>query len=337
MFFKAMPLVAAAVLAMAPAAADAAETDSLRFAIPGASTISTTYTHIFRPWMDRINADARGSIKVEAFFNIATFQNAYDRVVNGVADIGYSGIGTLGGKFPGSNVAELPSDLNSSEIGSAALWKLYEKGLISGEFSDVRLLAIFVFPQNMLNASRPITSLDQFKGLRIATMSRGAAKIATRLGAAPLTAGPASLYTILQRHTADAAVTGWNGLVVFKIAEVTSHHIDLGLDSGGGVVLMNKAAYAKLPAGGKQAIDKNTGFDASRSIGAAWDKLYAAAKEKVRNMPGHTIVTLSDAEKARFDKDIAAPIREEWVKETANGAAILAAYEAEVAKLRPAK
>jgi TRAP-type transport system periplasmic protein len=330
--FKTMTLVAAGLSLLgvsAPARAEQGE--MLRFAIPSASTISTTYTQVFRPWMDKVNAD--GSVRLEPFFNIATFRNAYDRVVNRVADVGYAGISGMRGKLPGSNVAELPTDLDSSEIGSAALWRLYEKGLISGEYNEVRLLAIFVFPQNRLNSSRPIKSLADVKGMRVATMSRGAAEIVTRLGGAPVTGNPASLYGIMQHHTADAAVTGWNGLVTFKLGEVTSYHIDQGFDSGGGVVLMNKDVYAKLPAKAKAAIDTNSGYAASRMIGAAWDKLYAAAKEKIRSTPGHTIVELTPAEKTHFQKDIAAPIRAEWVKETKNGAAILAAFEAETAKL----
>jgi len=325
----------APLIASGPAWAD--EPVTLRFAIPGASLISTTYTAVFQPWIARVEADADGSLSLQASFSIANFANVYDRVVNGVADIGYAGVGVIGGKFPGSNVVELPSDVASSSVAAGAFWKLYQDGLIAAEYREVRPLAFFTFPQNMLTSPKPITTLADIKGLRVAILSKGAGEIVTRFGGAPISTGPAGFYDVLQRQTVDAAIIGWNGLVVFKLTEVTNHHIAFGLDSGGGVVMMNKDADAKLPAKAKQAIDRNSGFAASRALGAAWDKLYADAQDAVRKLPGHTIVSLTQADKDSFVRDVAGPMTEEWAKRTPNGPAILAAYRAEVAKLRPAR
>ena len=337
MLRKVITLAATIAPLILSSATGAQETPTLRFAIPGASPMSSTWVAVFQPWIAKVEADGEGGIKVQEFFNIANFGNVYDRVINAVADIGYTGMGQAGGKFPLSNVVQLPSDIASSRDAAGAFWKLYENGLIASEFTEVRPLAFFIFPQNMLSSPRPVTSLADVKGLRVAVLSKGGGDIVERLGGAPISTVPSSFYEVLQRRTVDAAIIGWNGLMTFKLTEVSTNHIAFGLDSGGAAVLMNKDAYAKLPAKAKQAIDKNSGVATSQTMGAAWDKLYADAQEVVRRMPGQTIVTMTQADKDRYAREVVAPLTDEWVKKTPNGAAILAAYRAEVTKFRQAR
>ena len=325
----------APLIASTPAVAD--EPITLRFAVPGASPVSSTFTGVVRPWAARVEADADGALKLQAFFNIANFGNVYDRVTSGVADVGYIVLGPLGGKFRGAGVVELPSDIGGAREGAGAFWKMVEDGLVSAEFAEVRPLAVFVFPQNMMNTTRPISSLADVKGLRVATLSKGAADIANRLGGAPISTNPAGLYELLQRRTVDAAIIGWLGLAVFELPEVTTHHALIGLDSGGGALVMNQDAYARLPAKAKRAVDRNTGAAASLALGASFDKIFADAERAVRGAPGRTFVTVTPAERERFAREVAGPLTEEWVKKTPNGAAILAAYRAEAVRLRQAR
>jgi len=337
MFRKGISIAAtiATLIAASPAAAD--EPITLRFAIPGASPTSSTYTGVFQPWMAQVEADAAGNLKLQEFFTIANFGNVYDRVVNGVADLGYMVLGSMGGKFPGSSVVELPSDIAYGREGAGAFWKLYQDGTVTAEYREVRPLALFVFPQNVLSSPKAVATLADLKGLRVATLSKGAGDIVERLGGAPMSTNPAGIYEILQRRTADAAIIGWLGLTSLKLAEVTNYHVALGLDSGGGALVMNKDVYDKLPVKAKQAIDKNSGSAASQALGGSFDRVYANAENIVRNLPGHFIVSVTQADKERYARDIAGPLTAEWVQKTPNGAAILAAYRAEAGKLRQAR
>src|SRR6185312_12722483 len=100
-------------------------------------------------------------------------------------------------------------------------------------------------------------------------------------------------------HGTDGVIIGWLGLVGFKLAEVTDHHLVIGLGSGGGFLLMNKTAYDKLPGHAKAALDKHSGYEASRdAFGAALDRIYANSQAIVRGQPNQTISTLSPEELA---------------------------------------
>ncbi|HLI23231.1 MAG TPA: hypothetical protein VKV32_19050, partial [Stellaceae bacterium] len=251
-------------LAMAlPALAE--EPVTLRFALPGSGTFSPTWSQMLQPWINKVEADSDGTLKLQPFFGnaLADLFNIYDRIVSGAADLGSGVQGSIGGKFPGSSVVELPSDIGGRD-GAAAFWKIYQDGLIASEYRDVKVIALFVYPQSFLNANKPVARLADAKGLRFATLTKADAGMAQRLGGAPLSTNPMEVYGILQHHGADGVIIGWLGLVGFKLDEVTDHHLVVGLGSGGGFILMNKDAYAKLPAKAKAAIDKNSGYNASR-------------------------------------------------------------------------
>jgi TRAP-type C4-dicarboxylate transport system substrate-binding protein len=317
-----------------PGRADDAVT--LRFAVPGSGPSSPSWSMMWQPWIEKVEKDSNGTLTLQPFFNgtIATIANVFDRVVGGAADIGTGVQGSIGGKFPGSSVVELPSDIGGRD-GAAAFWKLYQDGLIAPEYGEVHVVSLFVYPQSFLNANKPIARLDDVKGLKIATLTKADADVAQRLGAAPISTTPVDLYEILQRRTAEGVIIGWFGLVGFKLHEVTNHHLIAGLGSGGSYLVMNKDSYARLPPQAKAALDQNSGYDTSRdAFGAAMDRIYAASQNIVRGLPGHTITPLAGADTDRYQHDLVQPVIADWQARIPNGPAIFAAYRSEAARVR---
>jgi TRAP-type C4-dicarboxylate transport system substrate-binding protein len=96
---------------------------------------------------------------------------------------------------------------------------------------------------------------------------------------------------------------------------------------------MNKATYAKLPDKARAAVDRHSGETFAKRMGAAVEVMEKEGRERVRAMAGHTLAEIDPAEAARWRERIA-PVVEEWVKRTPNGAEVLAAYRAEIAKIR---
>jgi TRAP-type C4-dicarboxylate transport system substrate-binding protein len=335
MMKKLAVVFAAAVLA---SAAQADEPTTLRFAIPGSGPQSPTWALLWQPWIQKVEADADGTLKLQTYFGgtLANLFNVYDRVGSGVAEIGTGVQGSVGGKFPGSSVVELPSDIAGKE-GAPGFWKIFQDGLISAEYTETKPIFLFIYPQSFLNTTKPIAKLDDVKGLKIATLTRADAEVANRLGGAPVTTNPAEVYEMLQRGGANGIIIGWLGLVGFKLAEVTNNHVVVGLGSGGAFLVTNKEAYAKLPEKARAAIDKNGGTAGSKWAGEQIDLIYSNSEKIVRGLPSHNIGPLAPAEYARYQKEIVTPLTEDWKKRIPNGEAILAAYRAEVLKVRAEK
>lgn len=327
-------IIAAAVVMLA-ATARADEPVTLRLALPGTTTTMPNWTGLWGPWIARVEADAQGSLKLQPFFGttLANFGNVYDRVVGGAADLGAAVQGSIGGKFPLSTVVELPSDITAKE-GAPAFWKLYQDGLIAGEYGAIKPLALFVYPQSFLSAQKPVRRLSELKGLRIATLTKVNSRVVESLGAAPISTSPPDLSEMLLRHTADGAVIGWLGVHEYKLDEVTNYHLSVGLGSGGGMMMMNKDVYAKLSPQAKAALDMNTGYAASEQLGISLDQIYTSSEAEVRKLPGHFIAPLAPADKDQYDKQVVEAEVDAWVKNTPNGAAILSAYRDEAIKVR---
>jgi TRAP-type C4-dicarboxylate transport system substrate-binding protein len=98
---------------------------------------------------------------------------------------------------------------------------------------------------------------------------------------------------------------------------------------------MNKDTYAKLPAPARASIDKHAGAPISERLGALNDAIGEEDRAKVKAMPNQTLFELTPDEAKRWAQRIA-PVVDEWLKETPNGAAVLAAYKAELEKIRAA-
>jgi TRAP-type C4-dicarboxylate transport system substrate-binding protein len=331
-------VVAAActLLSAAPVFAQS-EPIQLKWAYPSPPT-SWTNTKGIAPWSKAVEADAGGTIEFKLYpgGSIGTFRTVYDRLMNGVADVAFGTFGEITGQYQKTTVSQVPSDVQrSSEVG-IALWRLYDKGIISDEYGQVKPLALFSFGLPVLHSVKPLNRIEELRGTKVIATSRTVGQSYTLLGAAPITLTPAELYSALQRGLAAGASNSWPGGVVFKLDEVTKHHLDMPFGLGGGYFFMNKDAYAKLPDKARAAIDRHAGEGFSRMVGLASDEEDTEARAKIMANPGHFHDKLSPEEAARW-KQLLTPIAEEWVAATPDGAKVLAAYRAELAAMRTAR
>jgi TRAP-type C4-dicarboxylate transport system substrate-binding protein len=288
----------------------------------------------FTPWANAVSRDSGGTLKVEMFFGgtLGNFAVTYDRVVDGVADIGFILTGMAGGKLKQQDVAALPFESKTSTEAAVALWKLYEKGVTAAEFNQIKPLGIWVFPNAALHTKDPVKTLDDMKGKKIVASNLAAAKITTALGGTPVTLGPHEAYQAISRGTADGSLMPFTGMAVFKVHEVTKHHLDEALGSDSAMLFMNKQSYDKLPAKAKAAIDKNSYLPLARKLG----EKTTAEWERTRNLVKDTVTTLAPAEQKKW-QDALAPIAKEWAASTPGGDKVLAAFRAEVAAERAGK
>jgi TRAP-type C4-dicarboxylate transport system substrate-binding protein len=298
-----------------------------------APPVSPVYLGAFKPWGDRIAKDGEGAFTVQFFpaSAIANSTNIYDRLVNGVLEVAYNIHGPLAGKFPKTSVAELPFLAHEAERSSVALWNLHENGTLAQEYAEVKPLALFIYPQFDIHVSKPIRAMEDLKGLKLSAGSRVLGEIVEALGATPISLSPPELYQAASRHTINGVTMAWTGVLQFKIAEVTSYHLETQLGSSTGFVLMNKDVYARLPQKGKDAIDRNSGRILSQNFGKALDKVAADQRAEVSKMPDHQVASLPAAEQARWEAAMR-PIYQSWIARTPDGEKVLASFRAELKK-----
>jgi TRAP-type C4-dicarboxylate transport system substrate-binding protein len=318
--------LAAASLAVAAEPAVAADPVVLKFNSP-APPPSFLHAGAFNPWAKAVTEASGGTLKVEMYYGgtLGGFGVTYDRVLDGVADIGFILTALAKGKFRQQDVAALPFESKTSLAAATALWKIYEKGVTAGEFDAVKPLGIWTFPNSAVNSRSPVKSLDDLKGKKLTVSNPIAGRTVVALGAAPVAMPPSDVYQALSRGLADMALMPFTGVATFKIDDVAKHHVDVALGADSAIVFMNRRKWDALPAKAKAAIDKHSYLSFSQTLGRAADAEWARSRGSLKD-----VSELSDAEEARWKK-LVAPVAAQWAKETPNGAKVLEAFRAEVA------
>ena len=332
------PRLACATLALLvatlPFAAQAADPVLLRFA---STTVPQSKVNVWgiTPWIEDVHKAAGDALEIKLFTGtaVANVENVYDRTVQGVVDASFGIFGPYFDIFPRVMVGGLPFEASNCTETAIALWRLFDRGLISEEFAKVKVLSLFTFAPPAINSNRPIRTADDMKGIKIAASGRIVSDMMKAVGATPITMGPPDFYQAMQRGLVHAIAVGWPAIMSFRLDEVSKYHLETETGQFPAFVFMNKDAYARLPEAGRRAIDQHSGEPFFRRMGNVTDRQDAEGRELTRAKPGQVIEKLAPEEAARW-KRLAAPIVEQWAKTTPNGEAILAAFRQEIQNVR---
>jgi len=289
---------------------------------------------VLAPWGKEIEEATKGAVTVQIFVGptLATFGNVYDRVTNGVVDLGWGLHGPYGTKFQKSSVTTLPGFQTTGPQCTTALWQLIATGVIADEYSAVKPLAIGCFPGSSFISQKPVRTTDDFKGLKVGVGSKMLGEEMSLLGAAPVTMTTSEVYQSLQRGLIDVSAIGWAAVAAFKLHEVSKNGFEAPLGHSTNFLLMNKESFAKLPADAQRVIEAKSGAPLAERMGNAGHQETQHGRHMVEQIPGYTISTMPPADLSKLQKTMQ-PLVDEWVKTTPDGARVLAAYKAELAKV----
>jgi len=291
---------------------------------------------VLHPWADRINEQGKGVIHIDVRDGeaIANLSNFYSRVQDDVIQISWGLQSAIGGKFPRTLVGALPFEVDKAEKGSVALWRVYKSGLLDAEYDTVQPLYVITFPPAGIHFAKPPKTLESLAGLKLATGSKIGGDTIARLGGTPISMVTSDYYTAVQRGMVDAVLVQWTAFQPFKLEDVTFYHVEAELGGATGMVFMAKQKYAALPPAARKVLDDNSGEAESRVYGAFWDDVNREGHDMVKALGDkHQIVTPSPQIVAKWREEVA-PVVDDYVKTTPDGAKVLAAFRGEMEKLK---
>ncbi|WP_289051647.1 TRAP transporter substrate-binding protein [uncultured Psychrobacter sp.] len=230
---------------------------------------------IFEPWAKKVEEDSNGRLKVEVYpsATLSKADTAYESTVKGTIDIGSQVQGYTSGRFPLTQIAELPGLSNSSTQTGCMLQTLYENGAISSEYEDSHLLFMFATgPGTLHTTDKLIRTPEDMKGMRIRRPSAVAGDIIESMGASPVGLPANDIYTSLQRGVVDGLSFPWEAITTFKLDELTKYHTNIPFYSSALMMTMNKEKYESLPDDLKKVIDDNSGMALTKKVGKMWDR-----------------------------------------------------------------
>ncbi|GAA5236589.1 TRAP transporter substrate-binding protein [Verticiella sediminum] len=196
-------------------------------AITQSSPAIPQYTQVDQPLLrDGLQAASNGRIQV----SLASWP---ERNVNGPevlrlvrsgqVEIAAAALTVVSGDVPlldGGDLAGMNLTIEQARKVSDAIKPAANQSL---ERLGVKILALYPFSGQMLFCNKPVSGLNSLKGLKVRGNGPSAADLITALGGTPVSVAFGEVYSALELHTVDCALTGSGSGNGMKWNEVATH------------------------------------------------------------------------------------------------------------------
>lgn len=299
--------------------------------------VSNVHTKLLTPWVKKIEAESGGNLKIDIYPSMqlgGTPPQLYDQARDGVADIVWTLPGNTPGRFPSTEVFELPFVAARQGIINAKAAQEFADTHLKDETKDVKLISFWAHDHGLIHANRQVRTMEDLKGLKLRFPTRLAGEALKALGATAIGMPIPQVPESLAQRVIDGCVVPWEVVPAVKVHELVKFHTEIPgsptLYTTTFFLAMNRAKYEGLPADLKKVLDANSGMTFAAMAGKMWDDAGAAVFEMVKAR-GNTITTITEEEKAKWVKTTE-PVIEAWTKQAKDGAKLLAAARALLTK-----
>ncbi|MEM9577336.1 MAG: TRAP transporter substrate-binding protein [Pseudomonadota bacterium] len=310
-------LAGAAALAAGFGAAPATAQDvtlTLHQFLPPQATVPK---QILDVWADNVEEASDGRIKIDRFPSMQLGgrpPELMDQAIDGVADIVWTVVGYTPGRFPRTEVFELPFMMTNARAASRAYWEMFDTHMRDTDFKDVEILGAWVHGPGIIHSNKEVRVPADMEGLKVRGGSRLVNSLLEKVGAEPVGMPVPAVPEGLSKGVIDGTTIPWEVTTALKIPELVGHHTEFegnALYVLTFVLAMNKDRYDSLPADLQKVIDNNSGVEFSVFAGGVMEDNDAPAR-KIAADRGNNIVTISEADAAAW-REVSDPIYAEWV------------------------
>ena len=311
-----LKLVGAAALAVEIGSAAQAQevTLSLHQFLPAQANVPKLVLDV---WADNVEAASNGRIEIDRYPSMQLGgrpPELMDQAIDGVADIVWTVVGYTPGRYPSTEVFELPFMMTNARAMSSAYWQMYEKHMKDTEFKDVHILGTWVHGPGMIHVNKEVKTPADMEGLKIRGGSRTVNALLAKMGATPVGMPVPAVPEGLSKGVIDGTTIPWEVTGALKIPELVNNHTefeDNALYVLTFVLAMNKDRYEGLPADLQKVIDDNSGLEFSIFAGGTQADADGPARQAAVDR-GNNIVTVSGSELDAW-RAVSQPIFAEWV------------------------
>ncbi|MEL6607604.1 MAG: TRAP transporter substrate-binding protein [Pseudomonadota bacterium] len=249
--------------------------------LPAGSTVPREIVHV---WADKIEEESQNRIKIDRFSGMALGgapPELMDQTIDGVTDIAWTVVGYTPGRFPQTEVFELPFQLRDGAEASCAFWTMYEEHMTE-DFADVKVLGTWVHGPGVIHSAEPVETPADLDGLKVRGGSRIVNEVLEAAGATPVGMPVPAVPEALSKGVIDATTIPWEVTGSLKTSDLVEYHTEFEgewLYTLTFVMVMNKDVFAGLPADLQAVIEENSGLDFSIFAGKTQQAFDAPERE----------------------------------------------------------
>lgn len=234
----------------------------------------------------------------------------FDSIAKGIADVGFSMASFSKGRFPLTEVLDLPLGYESVTQATRLANAFYRK-FRAKEFDDVRVMYMGASPlQRFFTKSKPVNKVDDIKGLKIRGTGNSS-RVVQLLGGAPVGMPITDVYDSLSRGVIEGVITGYEPMKEYRLAEVTGFATEFRDNFVvAGYTVMNKQKWQSISPEDQKIIEAINEEWIEKQANL-WEVEDQAGKDFLIQRGGK-IIKLSAEENARWNKSVA-PMLDEYV------------------------
>jgi TRAP-type transport system periplasmic protein len=275
--------------------------------------ITHKQTPLLESWCKEVEKRSNGKVKVNYYpgGTLVPATQTYDAVTRGISDVGNHVLGYTVGRFPLTEVIDLPHGYPNNTVATKLANAFYAK-FKPKEFNDVKVLWFHAQSPGLIHTkTKPINKLEDLKGMKMRTYGSNA-ELMKLLGGVPVAMPMGDVYDALSRGVADGLMCAYEALEGFRVGELTKYSTENYATSytAAFVMVMNKDTWNSMPPDVQQMIDKLS-VEYADKYAAMWDEIDKAGKEYMIKRGGK-IISLSKEEEAKWVEK-AEPLFTEYV------------------------
>ncbi|MGH7325082.1 MAG: TRAP transporter substrate-binding protein [Candidatus Rokuibacteriota bacterium] len=271
------------------------------------------HTQNIKQFLDDVQKAAAGKLEITLHANQSLFKLTETKraVQSGQVQVGELLLANFGNEDPIFDVSSVPF-LADTYPKAKKLWEV-TRPIIAERLArqGIRLLYGVPWPPQGFYTKTPVTSVADFKGLKMRTYSVQTARMAELMGAIPTTVQfsevPQAFGTGLVASMYTSPQTGLDT----QAWDFSRHFTSVGGNHTMNVVIVNEAAFKRLPADVQAAM-----LDAAQKAEArGWKMSEEVTSKQIQTLKdkGMTVVDASPEFRAQLEK-IGATLTEEWAK-----------------------
>jgi TRAP-type C4-dicarboxylate transport system substrate-binding protein len=320
-------------LALLPAAA-AAEPIKLKLAFY-TSDRASVYHAAVKPFVDAVNAEAKGLVEIEVFFSGALGKSQAQQpqlVLDGVADMAFVIPGMVPHRFADNAVVELPGLYRSLREATLTYTRLIAANRLKG-YDEFFVIGAYGSEPESIHARPPVTSLASLKGKKIRSNNSTESVVLEKLGVQAVVMPVNMISEAISSGELDGAAVPASMLFEFGIARVATYHYSLPISPAPLAFLMNRKKYDALPAPAQDIIRKYSGEWAAARFIEARSATENQVIAQLKSDPRRKVIfpSPSDLEQAEA---VFKTVMDDFVSKSAHNRELFKAATSEIAKLR---
>ena len=271
-------------------------------------------TPLLESWGKDLEKRTNGKVKVNYYpaGTLVPAPQSYDAVTKGISDVGNHVLGYTVGRFPLTEVLDLPLGYPNNTVPTKLANAFYDK-FKPKEFNDVKVLWFHAQAPGIVHTkTKPITKLEDLKGMKMRTYGSNA-KLMSLLGGTPVAMPMTDVYDALSRGVAEGLMCAYEATEGFRFGDQLKYSTENYATSYSAVfaIVMNKDKWNSLPPDIQKIIDTMS-KEYIEKYAAMWDDIEISGKAYLVKR-GNKINTLSKEEEAKWVEK-AQPIFDEYVK-----------------------